>query len=71
MIDDLPQHLSRGINLTIDQITDVINELLSGTQTDQNIAEFLKILTQKGKSVENLLAMLNKMGEYCLHISPN
>jgi len=71
MINDLTQQLSRGNNLTIDQMTDMMNEILSGTQNDQDIAEFLKNLTQKGESDDELFAMLNKMEEYSLHISPN
>ena len=71
MIKDLTQQLSRGDSLTIDQMTKVMNEILGGTQNDQNIAEFLKNLTEKGESNDELLAMLNKMEEYSLHISPN
>ncbi len=71
MIKDLTQQLSRGNSLTIDQMTSVMNEILGGTQNDQDIAEFLKNLTQKGESDDELLAMLNKMEEYSLHISPN
>ena len=71
MINELTQQLSHGNNLTIDQMTSVMNEILSGTQNDQDIAEFLKNLTQKGESDDELLAMLNKMEEYSLHISPN
>ena len=71
MIKDLTQQLSRGNSLTIDQMTNVMNEILGGTQNDQDIAEFLKNLTVKGESDDELLAMLNKMEEYSLHISPN
>ena len=71
MIKDLTQQLSRGDSLTIDQMTNVMNEILGGTQSDQDIAEFLKNLTQKGESDDELLAMLNKMEEFALHISPN
>ena len=71
MIKDLTQHLSRGDSLTIDQMTSVMNEILGGTQNDQDVANFLKNLTQKGESDDELLAMLNKMEEYSLHISPN
>ena len=71
MIKDLTQQLSCGDSLTIDQMTNVMNEILSGTQNDQDIAEFLKNLTQKGESDDELFAMLNKMEEYSLHISPN
>ena len=59
MINDLTQQLSLGNNLTIDQMTNVMNEILAGTQNDQDIAEFLKNLTQKGESDDELLAMLN------------
>ena len=71
MINDLTQQLSLGNNLTIDQMTNVMNEILAGTQNDQDIAEFLKNLTQKGESDDELLAMLNKMEEYLslIHIS--
>ena len=71
MIKDLTHQLSHGNNLTIDQMTNVMNEILGGTQNDQDVAEFLKNLTQKGESDDELLAMLNKMEEYSLHISPN
>jgi len=71
MIKDLTQQLSRGNSLTIDQMTNVMNEILGGTQNDQDVAEFLKNLTEKGESDDELLAMLNKMEEYSLHVSPN
>ena len=71
MINELTQQLSHGNNLTIDQMTNVMNEILAGTQNDQDVAKFLKNLTQKGESDDELLAMLNKMEEYSLHISPN
>ena len=71
MIKELTQQLSSGDNLTINQMTSVMNEILGGTQNDQDVAEFLKNLTQKGESDDELLAMLNKMEEYSLHISPN
>nr|AIE95633.1 anthranilate phosphoribosyltransferase (trpD) [uncultured marine thaumarchaeote AD1000_69_B10] len=71
MIKELAEQLSHGNNLTIDQMTSVMDELLTGTQTDEDVAEFLKNLTEKGESDDELLAMLNKMEEYSLHISPN
>jgi len=71
MIKDLTQQLSRGDSLTIEQMTSVMNEILGGTQNDQDVADFLKNLTEKGESDDELLAMLNKMEEYSLHISPN
>ena len=71
MIKELAEQLSHGNNLTIDQMTSVMDEILTGTQSDENVAEFLKNLTEKGESDDELLAMLNKMEEYSLHISPN
>jgi len=71
MIKDLTQQLSRGNSLTIDQMTNVMNEILGGTHNDQDVAEFLENLTQKGESDDELLAMLNKMEEFAVHISPN
>ena len=71
MIRELVEQISHGNNLTIDQMTNVMNEILSGTQKDEDVAEFLKSLTQKGESDDELLAMLNKMEEFALHISPN
>ena len=71
MIKDLTHQLSHGNNLTIDQMTNVMNEILGGTHNDQEVAEFLENLTQKGESDDELLAMLNKMEEFAVHISPN
>ena len=71
MDKELTEQLSHGNNLTINQMTSVMDEILTGTQTDEDIAEFLKNLTEKGESDDELLAMLNKMEEYSLHISPN
>jgi len=71
MDKELTEQLSHGNNLTVDQMTGVMDEILTGTQTDEDIAEFLKNLTEKGESDDELLAMLNKMEEYSLHISPN
>jgi anthranilate phosphoribosyltransferase len=71
MINELTEQLSLGDNLTIDQMSNGMDEILTGTQNDNDVAEFLKNLTQKGESDDELLAMLNKMEEFSLHISPN
>ena len=47
MIKELAEQLSHGNNLTIDQMTNVMDEILTGTQNDENVAEFLKNLTEK------------------------
>ena len=71
MIKELTEQLSLGTNLTIDQMSNGMDEILTGTQNDDDVAEFLKNLTQKGETDDELLAMLNKMEEFSLHISPN
>ena len=71
MIKELTEQLSLGTNLTIDQMSNIMDEILTGTQNDDDVAEFLKNLTQKGETDDELLAMLNKMEEFSLHISPN
>ena len=71
MIKELSEQISLGNNLTIDQMSNVVDEILTGKQNDEEIAEFLKNLTEKGESDDELLAMLNKMEEFSLHISPN
>ena len=63
MIKELTDQLSHGNNLTIDQMTNVMNEILGGTQNDQDVAEFLKNLTEKGESDDELLAMLTALRE--------
>ena len=64
MIKELTEQLSLRTNLTIDQMSNGMDEILTGTQNDDDVAEFLKNLTQKGESDDELLAMLNKMEEY-------
>ena len=56
MIKDLTQQLSRGDSLTIDQRTSVINEILGGTQNDQDVADFLKNLQYLDHSVYRLVS---------------
>ena len=70
MIRELTEYLSTGNNLSFDDMTSVMNAILSGTQNDKEIAEFLKNLAEKGESDDELLAMLNKMEEFAIHISP-
>ena len=71
MIKDLVSQVSSGNDLSPHDMSNAMNEILNGTQNDQDIANFLKNLAQKGESDDELLAMLNKMEEFALHISPN
>ena len=71
MIKDLVSQVSSGNDLSLHDMSNAMNEILNGTQNDQDIANFLKNLAQKGESDDELLAMLNKMEEFAIHISPN
>ena len=71
MIKDLVSQVSSGNDLSPYDMSNAMNEILNGTQNDQDIANFLKNLAQKGESDDELLAMLNKMEEFAIHISPN
>ncbi|MGI0068970.1 MAG: anthranilate phosphoribosyltransferase, partial [Nitrosopumilaceae archaeon] len=44
--------------------------ILDGKSSIQENVEFLKNLTEKGESDEELLAMLDKMQEHTIHIAP-
>ena len=71
MIKDLVSQVSSGNDLSPHDMSNAMNEILNGTQNDQDVANFLKNLAQKGESDDELLAMLNKMEEFAIHISPN
>ena len=61
MIKELAEQLSHGNNLTTDQMINVMGEILTGTQNDEDVAKFLKNLTEKAEADDELLAMINKM----------
>ena len=42
MIKELAEELFHGNNLTIGQMTNVMDDILTGTQNDKDVAEFLK-----------------------------
>ena len=71
MIKDLAFQVSNGNNVSSHDMANVMDEILNGTQNDQDVANFLKNLARKGESDDELLAMLNKMEEFAIHISPN
>jgi len=71
MLDELTSTLVKGENLSFNDMTLGMNEILSGHHTDEVIAKFLQNLTNKGETDDELLAMLGKMNEFSVHISPN
>ena len=51
-------------DLTFDEMSTVMSEILNGKNSDNEIAEFLKDLSNKGETNEELRAMFTKMKEY-------
>lgn len=63
--------LSRNNNLSYDEMSLTMEAILRGNSSLQETVDFLKNLTRKGESDNEVLAMLDKMDEHAIHISPN
>ena len=50
-------------DLTFDEMSSVMSEILNGKNNDEDIAEFLRDLSNKGETNEELRAMFTKMNE--------
>lgn len=70
MILETTIKLSDSKDLSYDEMCDTMNEILDGKTTVQDTANFLKNLTIKGESNDELLAMLDMMQEHAIHIDP-
>lgn len=70
MINEFTEKIERGNSLTYDEVCQVMDSILSGKENDKDVAEFLKHLTDKGESDDELLGMLDKMQEFGVHIFP-
>ncbi|MDE1726852.1 MAG: anthranilate phosphoribosyltransferase [Thaumarchaeota archaeon] len=70
MISETITKLSHNQDLSYDEMLNVMNEVLDGKISVQETANFLKNLTAKGESNEELLAMLDTMQKYAIHIEP-
>ena len=57
-------------NLTFDEMSSEMSDILNGKNNDNEIAEFLRSLSEKGETDEELLAMLTKMNQHSVRISP-
>ena len=71
MLDELTARLESRQNLSFEQMTIAMNEILQGECTDEIIAKFLQALSLKGETDDELLAMLNKMKQFSVNILPN
>ena len=57
-------------DLTFDEMSSEMSDILNGKNNDDEIAEFLRSLSEKGETDEELRAMLTKMNEHSVRISP-
>ena len=70
MINELTSKLSLYEDLTYEEMSQAMDEILRGQIPAQETANFLRNLTDKGESDQELLAMLDKMQQYAIHITP-
>jgi anthranilate phosphoribosyltransferase len=70
MLNELTNKLSLYEDLTYDEMSQAMDDILKGQVQTQETANFLRTLTDKGESDQELLAMLDKMQQYAIHITP-
>ncbi|MFB5635805.1 MAG: anthranilate phosphoribosyltransferase [Nitrosopumilus sp.] len=70
MISELITKLQEKTDLTYDEMTQLMTEVLSGKTDDTQNANFLSSLAEKGETDDELLGMLDKMQEFSLKIEP-
>ena len=68
MISEFILKLEKNTDLSYDEINDIMTEMLSGKTNDQENADFLSLLAQKGETDDELLGMLDKMQEFALKV---
>jgi anthranilate phosphoribosyltransferase len=71
MLSELSAALENNQDLSFDQMAIAMNEILHGEHEDEIIAKFLQDLSLKGETDDELLAMLDKMNQFSVKISPN
>jgi anthranilate phosphoribosyltransferase len=70
MIDEILTKLKNGYDLSYDETSIAMEDILKGKISDQNTANFLEFLRKKGESNDELLGMLDRMQDFSIHISP-
>ena len=70
MISEFILKLEKNTDLSYDEINGIMTEVLSGKTNDQENADFLSLLAQKGETDDELLGMLDKMQEFALKVEP-
>jgi len=71
MIREGIQRLVEGNNLSFDESTMVMKEIMNGEATNAQTGSFLTALRMKGESVEELIAFASVMRSHCLQINPH
>ena len=69
MISELIKKLQEKTDLTYDEINNAMSEILSGNTDDNENANFLSLLADKGETDDELLGMLDKMQELSLKVN--
>ncbi|MFZ0842776.1 MAG: anthranilate phosphoribosyltransferase, partial [Nitrosotalea sp.] len=70
MISEYITKISSNKNLNYDEMSQVMNEILAGKISVDETTSFLRTLTEKGETDQELLAMLDRMQENSIHIHP-
>ena len=70
MISEYISKLEQKIDLTYDQMNEIMSEVLSGKTNDDQNMNILSNLSKKGETDDELLGMLDKMQELSLKITP-
>ncbi|TLX95372.1 MAG: anthranilate phosphoribosyltransferase [Thaumarchaeota archaeon] len=70
MIAEITSKLSSKHDLSYDEMSYIMDEILEGRSSVQETANFLKNLTEKEETDNELLAMLDKMQAHAVHIQP-
>ncbi|MDC4222321.1 MAG: anthranilate phosphoribosyltransferase [Candidatus Nitrosopumilus limneticus] len=70
MISEYISKLEKKVDLTYDQMSEIMAEVLSGKTNDDQNMNILSNLSKKGETDDELLGMLDKMQELSLKITP-
>jgi anthranilate phosphoribosyltransferase len=70
MISEYITKISSNKNLSYEEMSQIMGEILTGKVSVEETTNFLKTLTEKGETDQELLAMLDKMQENSIHIHP-
>ena len=71
MIREGIQKLIENTNLTLDESSEIMREIMSGKTTNAQTAAFLTALRMKGETVEELIAFVSVMRKNCCQIQPH